>query len=152
MNYYYSILSAIKAAVSTDDVAIAAGQVNPQWSIYHVFDGGRSFIHGLNRGRVPFVNIWRNNSDYVYDAIDTRGQGGTLTSAWTIEVVTNHAADEAASESQAYPIAQKILRKIRETYNLSQGTERILEEENHPFGRSLRIELTIINTYSNGDR
>lgn len=155
MNYYTEIISRLKTAIGHSEVYTVAGVSAGEWSTYHIFDGGRKFIHGQNRGRVPFVNVWRNMSDYSFDAVTTGGeQGGQMQSNWNIEIVVakSSAADEKTGEEFAYAIAQKIIKKIREDYNLSLGNERITPIQTHPFGLSLIIDLTIINTHSNGDK
>jgi hypothetical protein len=155
VNYYTEILTRLKTAIGNIEVSTAASISNATWINYHIFDGGRKFIHGQNRGRVPFVNVWRVSSDYSFNAITTSGeQGGQMESNWNIEVVVakSSAVDEKTGEEFAYAIAQKIIKNLRADYNLALGNERILPIETHPFGLSLIIDLNIINTHSNGDK
>lgn len=155
MNYYTEILNRLKTAIGNSEVSTAAGISNATWILNNIFDGGRKFIHGQNRGRVPFVNVWRNNSEYSFDAITTSGeQGGQMQSNWNIEIVVakSSVSDEKTGEEFAYSIAQKIIKNIRADYNLALGNERILPIETHPFGLSLTIDLNVINTHSNGDK
>lgn len=156
MSHFNTILTKIKTAVSDSSVATAASLSSAEWTNYHVFDGGRAYTHGQNRGRVPFANIWRTTSDYSFDSVGSTSndQGGELISSWNIEIIVakSSASDERTGEEQAYSIAEKILKAIRTDYNLALGNERMGEIENHPFGLSLKIELTINNSYSNSER
>jgi hypothetical protein len=154
MNYFTEIITRIKTAIGNAEVSTIAGVSNANWVNYHIFDGGRKYIHGQNRGRVPFVNVWRLTSDYSFDAVSTNDAGGQMESRWNIEIVVGKSsrADEKTNEEFAYAIAQKIIKNIRADYNLAIGTERIGLAENHPFGLAIQIELTIQNTHSNSEK
>jgi DNA polymerase sigma len=86
MTVFSSLASRIKSAISNADVAIAANVNATEWSNNHVFDGGRSYVHGQNRGRVPFVNFWRNNSNFSFDAVGP-DIGGQTDSTWIIQII-----------------------------------------------------------------
>lgn len=155
MNYYAEIMSKIKTACSDVEVYSAASISGSEWINYHIFDGGRHYIAGQNRGRVPFVNIWRVESDYTFEAVETStSRAGTLESRWNIEVVVGVSSriSEYTNESLAYNIAQKIVKSIRKDFNMRVGSERIGEVQNHPFGLSLIIDLTIQNTHSDSEK
>lgn len=155
MNYYTEIMTRLKTACSDLEVMTAAGISGAEWTDYHVFDTGRHFIAGQNRGRVPFVNIWRVNSDYTFDAVDSATtRAGTLESSWNIEVVVGKSSrtNERTNETQAYDIAQKIIKSIRKDYNMRVGTERIGDIQVHPFGLSLSVEVNIQNTHNDSEK
>lgn len=154
MNYFSAISDKIKAAVSSYDVAVLSSSTVPisgDWGTYHVFDGGRKFIGGQNRGRTPFVNIWRESSTYTNGVISDDDAGGMVDSVWNIEVVVGNTSrqDENNNEENAYLIMQKIIRKIRENSDMSIGSESIGNLENHPFGSSIITQVTIHNRHSN---
>lgn len=154
MNYFTEISNRIKTACSSSGVLSAVGTISGDWATYHVFDGGRSYVHGQNRGRVPYVTYWRVGSEYSFDAVSTDDQGGSLTSTWILEIITGKSSqsDENDNEEYAYAIAQKILKAIRAENNMSIGSERIREIEPHPFGYALTVELTINNTYMDSNK
>lgn len=155
MNYYTEIMTRLKTACSDAEVMTAAGISGTEWTDYHVFDTGRHFIAGQNRGRVPFVNIWRTGSDYTFDAVDSStARSGTLESTWNIEVVVGKSSrtNERTNETQAYDIAQKVIKSIRKDFNMRIGTESIGEIQTHPFGLSLSVEVNIQNTHNDSEK
>ena len=150
MNLYTELEDHLKTACGAVDVALAAGVPQTTWQLAHVFMSGRGYIKGQNRGRVPFVSVWRENSEYSFDAVGVGEQGGLVTSSWNIEVVVGAAsrANESANEMVATLIAQKIIKNVRADSNLCIGEEKIGAILCHPFGLSLMVQLTIQNTNS----
>lgn len=153
MTIYSDLATKIKTAISHANVATIANVNATEWANYHVFDGGRSYIHGQNRGRVPFVNFYRNSSNYSFDAVGP-DVGGQTDSVWVIEIIVakSSASNEYTGESFAYSLSDKIIKQIRTDYNLGIGNEQINEIENHPFGISLKINLTVQNSYGHNDK
>jgi hypothetical protein len=152
MSFYNDIITKLVTACSSSDVSTAAGISNATWTLSHVFTSGRKYIAGQNRGRVPFINIWRQQSDYAFDAVSS-DFGGEVKSLWRIEVVVGKTSrvDERTNEQQAQEIAEKIIKSIKSEYNLQVSSHAIGLCETHPFGLSLIIDLTLINTSSSGD-
>jgi hypothetical protein len=152
MNYYGEIKAQIVSSCATSGVAQYAGISLNDWTNYHIFSEEVKFIHGQNRGRCPFVNIKRKDSNYSYDAITTNDQGGMLVSDWEIEVVTGKNSNGVAvEETGTYKIAEAIVAEIRNKYNMKIGNQKIGSITTHPFGQSIIISLTIENTYSESE-
>jgi len=156
MNLYDTLNNKIATALKSPQVANVVSSTIPvsaDWMNYHVFDGGRYYIGGMNRGRVPFVYFYRTNSNYDFDAVSSNyDQGGQVTTYWTIEIITGKLKSEHTNESLGYDLAQKIIKMIRADRNLCLGTETISEAINHPFGTMIKIELNIENTHSNSEK
>lgn len=127
------------------------GIPNLQWVTSHIFYGnplGKLGTGGQNRGRCPFVRVFRTGKDFDYQAQSDRG--GTVTSNFTIEIVTRQSSVKSQESNWdfAYRIWESIITDLREKDNYMIGDERVLEMQVDPVLFVLQCQITVENTYN----
>ena len=140
----------LKSLISASVVASAAGFSTSDWANYHVFAGGREMIHGMNRGRAPYVVLWRGNSSYDAQSVDA-DPGGTLNATWNLRVaVQKH--DEALAETQIRQIANACFKSIKDDSRFRPGDQSIGDIQVFPWGSFADCTINIETTFTQSGR
>jgi hypothetical protein len=144
-NYHEEIKKQIMDACKDISVQTAATPFTGAWAD-HVFNSSSHFIRGKNRGRLPFVSVEREDSDYQHE----QENGGTVESTWTIKINVGYRSrkEDDSNEIQAYEILEAILAKLSENWNFNQSDGLTQKVVGDPFGFSIIHTITLRNTYS----
>ena len=139
------LLEACRAVPET-----ASGIVNSRWQSFHVHygDSGHKLgVGGQNRGRCPFVRLFRG--DRTYNAQTASSRGGTVESNFVVEVVVRKQKAQSQKDhwQQAFDIFEEIRDYLRDTNNYRVGGEQIEQLQVSPTLFVLRINFQVENSY-----
>jgi hypothetical protein len=132
---------------SASNVASAAGVISGDWSNNHIFRDVRSYIGGINRGRLPIVNIYPSGeaASYDFQTADISGKGGTVTTTITIEIYSNRFERDVRT---AYLIIEQIRNNIDGSWIFRDAEYTVNPPEQGPWGWISSITLTTNNSYA----
>lgn len=118
MSCYQEKLFKIKEALCSGEVADAAAVSPANWAAYHIFEGiGEGFIKGRNRGRLPFVEITDQDTDWAQAAVD----GQYENSNWIIRINVK-GRDPGELRQNAQRIARAFLNLFKQDIQERSGT------------------------------
>ena len=126
------------------------GIISSDWNSKHIFygdAGGMLGVGGQNRGRCPFVRVFRGPRDF--NAQTSSSRGGTVTSNFIIEiVVTNQRMQDQEDQwDQAYQIFESIRDDLRGRANYRIGGETVEQLQFNPTIFVLKINFNVENSY-----
>jgi hypothetical protein len=141
-----NLLDALVTSAGDTSVAIVAGVTLSDWVNYHIFTGESLYIRGKNRGRSPFVSIWRSSSDFSFD----EENGGGVNSEYIIESVVSKTSkkDMPANEEFACQILQAVIKAAMANWAFQESDFKLDQVTNHPFGFSVKATFRVTNSWS----
>jgi hypothetical protein len=120
-----------------------------KWQSYHCFknQNGGTIGRDINRGRCPFVRVYRDSTNYVKTGESSRG--GTVESSYIIEIFcrTPRASRQEENETLGYDIFEWIKSDLRAKNNWILGDERVERLEVDSFLYMIRANITVENSY-----
>lgn len=140
----------LKTLISASIVASGAGFSATDWADLHVFVGGRDMIKGLNRGRAPYVVLWRSNSTYDAEVVDAN-PGGTLYATWNLRV-TSKKNDNQAAETEIRQIFNLCMQSIKNDGRFRPGDQSLGEIQSYPWGSFADGTFNLENTFTQSGR
>ena len=143
-------------AARSFNVAEIAGIAQVTWastdlSIGHVFRGRGGYIRERNRGRLPFIEVFRSGDQpYIPQSRTTDGEvSGTVTTSFVMRV---HVAglSTAQAEKDLHELALEVLKALRrrneDTY-MELGEDRLTEVYNSPIGFYIDIVGSVEHSF-----
>lgn len=155
MSTWSNIQSVLLESCRAANVAAVVSVATPIWSstdetIGHVFAGRRGYVGGRNRGRLPFIEVFKSGSqEFRAEARSEEELGGTVVTNWTIRVHHKGITPDVA-ELAIDSIIPEVLLNVRDTSTdnyMDLGDELVTEILSTPIGFYKDIAGSVEHTY-----
>lgn len=155
MSTWSEIQLRLLEACRSVNVAAVASVATSIWAdtdetIGHVFAGRRGYVGGRNRGRLPFIEVFKSgNQEFRAEARTDGDLGGTVVTNWTIRVHHKGLTPDTA-ELALDSIIPEILLNVRDTSSdnyMDLGDEAVSEIYSSPIGFYKDITGFVEHTY-----
>ena len=140
MSQFSDITETLMVILKSPYIAAAADVDATVWNDLRVFYSSGPFIKGMNRGRIPFIHLYRADTAFSWETEPEHG--GVNTFRFKLDIHTGF-GDALDSESKAYFILEESIKRIRGNVHCTSGQHEVQEIEDSPFGFALRLNFTV---------
>lgn len=145
-NSFDNLISNCYTACISGGVATAAEVEPMEWADLHVFKAGTGLVGGKNRGRLPFIELISDTSDYDY-IVGGGDHGGRETARLVIRIWVG-GTDRFAAETKANKIANTVLKSFKNHLFLNNRTEDKSKMTIGPIGYYMDLTISVTTVFN----